>query len=102
MKHLVFAYGTLKNHDLRKKLLARNVPAEKDRLKGFSIEQIYLDGENYPVANYDPFNKNDIQGVSFYVNESELKILDYYESDAYKRIRVNLNSGRKAWLYVKP
>ncbi len=101
MDFSVFAYGTLKDGKIRKYLLSRNVPAKKDSLSGFRIDQISLDGICYPVAIRDPFNKKVIHGVFFKVNEREIKLLDEYESDAYKRIQVILNSGKEAWLYIK-
>ena len=102
MEHLVFAYGTLKEAEIRRELLNRNVPAVKDGLPGFILEKICLDGILYPIAVRDPYSKKTLHGEVFRVTLQEVRIIDDYESDAYKRIKVNLNSGRKAWLYVRP
>ena len=101
MEHFIFAYGTLKTAKIRKALLNRVVPSDKDTLSGFTLEKIYLDGIRYPIAVMDPFNKNQIHGEVFKVTLKEIQIIDDYESDAYQRIIVNLNSGRKAWIYTK-
>ena len=100
MDYFVFAYGTLKDSNLRNELLLRDVPASKAKLTGFRIDQVLLDGTYYPIAHRDPFNKKEINGVVFKVNGREIKILDEYESDAYKRILITLQSGQDTWLYV--
>lgn len=102
LEHLIFAYGTLKEAKVRRGLLRRHVAAENDTLLGFAIEWIYLDGNLYPVAVNDPLNRNMIPGKVFRVNSFEIGIIDEYESVAYKRIKAVLESGRLAWLYVKP
>ncbi len=102
MEHLVFAYGTLKEAKIRRELLNRDVAAIKDSLPGFTLENICIGGVLYPIAVRDPYDKKPIPGEVFQVTSREIRIIDEYESNAYKRIKVNLNSGRKAWLYIRP
>jgi len=35
------------------------------------------------------------------ITKSELKKIDKYETDVYKRIKVILKNGKEAWVYIK-
>jgi hypothetical protein len=36
----------------------------------------------------------------FTISKEELLLADNYETDDYKRIKVKLQSGKEAWVYV--
>ncbi|MBN2610300.1 MAG: gamma-glutamylcyclotransferase [Bacteroidales bacterium] len=99
--HRVFAYGTLKNPEKRKSIILRETNIEEDFLTGFRVEMVKLNGIFYPAAIHEPLSRDKIRGATFMVSEAELEKLDVYESDAYKRIRVKLLSGKQSWLYIK-
>jgi Gamma-glutamyl cyclotransferase, AIG2-like len=41
-----------------------------------------------------------IEGTVFEVSAEELLVADKYEPDNYQRIKVVLESGREAWIYI--
>ncbi len=102
MKHKVFAYGTLMDPEIRKSIIGKHCKSKNGSLTGYRLDEIILDGNNYPIIIKDSIVKKPLHGVTFKVNDFELKILDRYESNAYVREKVVLQSGEKAWVYVKP
>lgn len=102
MKHLVFAYGTLRDPVVRNTVIGRKVHTKTDFLQGYCMEEIFLDGKTYPIINKSVVSKNPVRGEVFEVFTNELRLIDIYESEAYKREKVILASGREAWVYVKP
>ena len=40
-------------------------------------------------------------GMGFFVSHAELLAADAYEVDDYQRVRVELKSGRQAWVYIR-
>lgn len=46
-------------------------------------------------------NSNDcVEGMVFEISGEELLQADKYEVEAYRRILVTLESGKKAWIYI--
>ena len=43
-----------------------------------------------------------IVGTVYQVTDEELLMADSYETKAYKRDYIKLQSGKSAWVYVKP
>lgn len=101
-KQLIFVYGTLMDPKIRENLLRKKVKTTPDSLKGFKLSHI-SDGEiKYKIL--EPTNDSHdsvISGEVFEVDENDLKILDEYETNIYKRIQVKLLSGKIAWVYIK-
>lgn len=58
-----------------------------------------VDGETYP--GIIPSNEGKIEGLVIEVTDEELKKIDEYETDAYKRVEVKLESGTSPWVYLK-
>lgn len=101
-KQLIFVYGTLMDPEVRENLLRKKVKTIPDSLKGFKLSYIY-DGETkYKILEptNDPYD-NIISGEVFEVDENDLKVLDEYETELYKRIQAKLLSGKIAWVYIK-
>jgi gamma-glutamylcyclotransferase (GGCT)/AIG2-like uncharacterized protein YtfP len=99
MSEIVFAYGTLRDKIILEELLGRIPERYPAMLKGFQLSSIQLDGNEYPIIIQNPQSNKTIEGDYFLVNSSELKILDDYETDAYRRIEVLLENGTMAWVY---
>ena len=95
----LFVYGTLRETSVQKEVIGRFVIGLKDRLEGYKESEIEIKGEKYPVLI--PDKTNSIEGLILSVSSGELEKIDEYETDVYKRIRVALESGRRAWVYVK-
>ena len=83
---------------------------EHDALVGFTQTMIEItdpnilasSGEKYhPIVSRSNEASERVNGKVFTLTESQLAQADSYEVSNYKRERVELASGRKAWLYVK-
>ena len=61
-------------------------------------EAIY---ERYPLVKKTDEREHEVEGVAYEVSEADLAKADIYETHAYKRIKVQLKSGKQAWVYVE-
>ena len=94
----LFVYGVLKKASSQIEVLTRRLKLEKDSLKGYSLDEITIEGEKFPIAVKNP--KGKVEGYSTPITKPELPVLDEFETDAYKRVQVELESGKTAWVYV--
>tara|TARA_R110002020_G_scaffold1019_5_gene5180 strand:- start:1763 stop:2065 length:303 start_codon:yes stop_codon:yes gene_type:complete len=95
---LMFAYGTLVDDITRQAVLMRKVSAEKDTLKNFEkAPHKYF--EIYPTIR--KAEDKTVEGVVFPVTVMDLVSLDRYETHHYKKIKVNLESGKEALAYIE-
>lgn len=97
----VFTYGTLQNPKIQLELFGRLLKGSQDKLKGFKKEQILISEQTYPILT-PVQNKIQaiVEGVCYEMTEEDLVNCDAYEGIEYKRIKVTLNSGTKAWVYI--
>jgi gamma-glutamylcyclotransferase (GGCT)/AIG2-like uncharacterized protein YtfP len=95
----VFVYGTLKKPKIQKEVFGRTTIGVRDFLRGFTRSSICLGDSKYPIII--PKNNHKVFGLIIRVTQKELKKIDRYETDAYKRKLVVLGSGVSAWVYVK-
>lgn len=98
-KENLFVYGTLKDANTQQKIFGRSVSGVSDMLLDYKKSEVMIDNEIYPtiVTSYGDF----VKGLLILVTDKELKIIDDYETSAYKRIKVILKSGIAAWVYAK-
>lgn len=99
MKEQLFVYGTLKKPDTQKEVIGRIAKGLPDTLEGYKKSKIKIDDVLYPIIV--PDLNSSIEGLVLSITEEELKTIDEYETDAYKRKKVILKSGKSAWAYVK-
>lgn len=96
----LFVYGSLLDADTRERVIGRKMPySEPDSLSGFKCEEITIDGEYYPALCREV--NSSVHGAIVIIHENELRFLDEYETDAYRREMVVLMSGKEAWTFVK-
>jgi hypothetical protein len=87
----------------------RLLGGEPDGLAGYRLEAVdigdpevvRISGKSVHTiakASNDPNDR--VPGVVFALTEAELAATDAYESNAYARLEVVLESGRSAWVYV--
>ena len=93
---LLFVYGTLHEPEVQLRLIGRTLASSVDNLSGYERNFSLL--PPYPVAM--PSENSSIQGHVLEVTPEELAQFDIYETEAYQRIRVNLQSGKNAWVYI--
>ena len=109
MKENLFSYGTLQKDKVQLELFGRHLTGTKDILKGYKLSSIEIKDESvlakseqryHLIAILSKDNTDIIEGIVFEISEEELLIADKYETDDYKRVKVVLQSGKEAWIYV--
>ena len=109
MKEFLFSYGTLQNERVQLDLFSRILTGTTDILKGYKILTIEIKEESflskssqryYSIAINSSKKEDCITGAVFEISKKELRIADKYEPDEYKRVKVKLESGKQAWVYV--
>lgn len=97
MRDYLFVYATLKSKWLREHIISEDVPMESDSLSGY--KEVFVGKEKWATLKKTlPSRK--VHGEVLEVTREELRKFDNYESSVYTRIRVTLDSGRVAWVYI--
>lgn len=108
MKENLFSYGTLQTESVQTELFGRLLDGRKDRLKGYKPAPVEIEDKTFLAGGEKiqrtliPSNDNAdlVEGNVFEVSIEELHAADKYEPANYKRIRVGLESGIEAWIYI--
>lgn len=109
MKEYIFSYGTLQEDKVQLELFGRLLNGAQDVLRAYKSTSIEIKDESflskgeqkYQLTAIPSNGKNDfIEGTVFEISEEELLLADRYEPDGYQRIEVELESGKKAWIYA--
>ena len=109
MKEYLFSYGTLQKEKVQVELFGRILQGSGDMLRGYKAAAIEIRDEsflskgeqkNQQTAIISKDKNDSIKGTVFEITEEELFAADKYEPDGYKRIKVVLESGKEAWIYV--
>jgi gamma-glutamylcyclotransferase (GGCT)/AIG2-like uncharacterized protein YtfP len=105
----LFSYGTLQDESVQLSTFGHTLPGQPDVLKGYRIGHVpirntllFASKDKYHFnAEFTGLDADFITGTVFQITTKELDHADLYEATAnYKRIRVKLESGKLAWLYV--
>jgi gamma-glutamylcyclotransferase (GGCT)/AIG2-like uncharacterized protein YtfP len=105
----LFSYGTLRQTEVQIANYGRRLDGAPDALAGYRLKPVEIADPDVvrisgtavhmiAVASSGPDNR--IPGLVFMLTKAELAATDAYESGAYARIEVTLESGRSAWVYV--
>jgi gamma-glutamylcyclotransferase (GGCT)/AIG2-like uncharacterized protein YtfP len=109
MTEYLFSYGTLQKEKVQLELFGRIFQGAPDTLRGHKTTVIEIKDETFLARGEQSNqltviisdNKTDaVQGTVLELTKEELLLVDQYEPDGYGRIRVVLESGKQAWLYV--
>jgi gamma-glutamylcyclotransferase (GGCT)/AIG2-like uncharacterized protein YtfP len=107
MKEDLFSYGTLQKTSIQQKLFGRILNGAKDILCGYRLSPVEIKDESFLEKGEDkyqmtliPSKDGSVEGTVFEISEEELLSADRYEPENYKRIKVTLQSGKEAWIYV--
>ncbi|GMW00447.1 MAG: hypothetical protein AMXMBFR84_15840 [Candidatus Hydrogenedentota bacterium] len=95
--HALFAYGTLLDPPVQRELFGRIVDGTPDTLTGFSRTTVEVQGSVYPDLRPKPGGR--VEGRVLLLTTDDLHRADAYETDAYIREQLILESGRAAWVY---
>jgi hypothetical protein len=107
----LFSYGTLQLPEVQVANYGRRLDGEEDALVGYRLVPLQIDNPDVvrisgkavhtiACASGDPDDR--VPGVTFLLTEAELEATDAYETGAYTRVDVTLESGRTALVYVGP
>ena len=105
----LFSYGTLRYEAVQLATFGRKLTGISDNLHGFHLSTVEIknsdvvttSGEaSHPILIHTGDLNDTVSGMVFEITPDELKKADEYEVEDYKRIRVKLNSGISAWVYV--
>ncbi len=99
MNHLLFIYGTLQDPEIQQSVIGRLIEGIPDKLKDYKKSVLHADDTTYPIIV--PGTGSIVEGRVIEISESELKSIDIYETEAYRRIKVKLQSGAEAWVYCE-
>lgn len=97
----LFVYGTLKKPEIQKEVIGRVADLTEDSLKGYKQSTVYVRGENFTILINSKNRFDIVFGSVMEITGEELRKIDEYETDVFKRKMVVLNSGKEAWVYVK-
>jgi gamma-glutamylcyclotransferase (GGCT)/AIG2-like uncharacterized protein YtfP len=107
MNEYLFSYGTLQKDEVQLELFGRLLTGTQDILNGYKISGIEINDESF-LSRGEQKNQltlvvssdDTIKGTVFEVTYEELLLADKYEPEEYKRVKVTLESGKQAWIYM--
>lgn len=105
----LFSYGTLQQEAVQLANFGRKLQGRPDAVTGYRLSTVKitdpevvaesgLEVHKILVPGDDPTEL--VRSVVFAITPQELRAADEYETDAYKRVSVKLQSGMDAWVYV--
>lgn len=109
-RELLFSYGTLQLERVQIESFGRLLDGEDDAMPGYRRTLVEItdpdvlrkSGERFhPIvaASGDP--ADEVTGKVFQITAPELAAADRYEVSDYKRVAVQLKSGKQAWVYIQ-
>ncbi|MEO9510883.1 MAG: gamma-glutamylcyclotransferase family protein [Flavobacteriaceae bacterium] len=97
----LFTYGTLQDLQLQQAIFGHLLLRGKtDFLAGFQRLENAVYGR-YPLVMQTNNAKHKVKGKVYEVSLLDLQKADAYETSAYQRKKMKLESGLEAWLYVE-
>ncbi|WPO78977.1 gamma-glutamylcyclotransferase family protein [Flavobacterium sp. KACC 22761] len=101
----LFSYGTLRSKEIQRQVFNRILTGIADQLLGYKLKSLKIEEEfgmaDYVVAVPSENSADIIHGVLYEVSIADLAKVDLFESNAYKRVQVKLQSGETAWIYME-
>jgi len=104
----LFSYGTLQKEKVQIELFGRILQGSGDTLIGYKVSTIEIKDESFLLKGEQKYqltaviskDNDNIKGIVFEITEEELRLADKYEPVNYKRVKVVLESGKEAWIYI--
>ena len=97
----IFCYGTLQDPQVQLDLIGRTCIGNLDSIDGFVVIRDYVDPEDgiaYPRLVEMP--NGCVYGHIYKFTDSEVLVLDNYETEIYKRTYFETNSGELVQIYL--
>jgi gamma-glutamylcyclotransferase (GGCT)/AIG2-like uncharacterized protein YtfP len=105
----LFSYGTLRQPEVQLPTFGRLLHGHADELVGYAMTHLKITDEHvvalsgsaeHPLVRFTGNVRDRVAGMAFAVDASGLAKADQYEVAAYRRVAVDLASGKSAYLYV--
>jgi gamma-glutamylcyclotransferase (GGCT)/AIG2-like uncharacterized protein YtfP len=105
----LFSYGTLRLESVQLATFGRRLEGRPDVLPGYRLSPVRITdphviavsgADTHTIARPSGDPADRIAGTVFEITPAELDAADRYEVGDYERIRVQLESGAEAFLYV--
>ena len=108
MNQYLFSYGTLQKQKVQIELFGRILQGSGDTLIGYKVSTIEIKDESFLLKGEQKYqltaviskDNDNIKGTVFEITEEELRLANKYEPVNYKRVKVVLESGKEAWIYI--
>lgn len=101
----LFSYGTLQSKEIQMQVFNKLLIGTEDQLAGYKLKALQIEEEfgmeDYFVAMPSDNPQDAVQGIAFAVSSDDLIKADQFESNAYKRVPITLQSGTTAWIYIE-
>ena len=107
----MFSYGTLQRKEIQLATFGRKLEGSPDVLTGYRLSQVAIQDEEVIATSGETHYRNlqptgvaadRVEGMLLSLTPEELQLSDAYEADAgYERIQVELQSGARAWVYLR-
>lgn len=105
----LFSYGTLRQENVQLATFGRLLEGRPDSLAGFALSPMTITdpqvistsgADVHTIARPSGNPQDRIPGVVFTLTPAEIEAADRYEAGPIERIRVRLESGGEALVYV--
>lgn len=101
----LFSYGTLRSKEIQRQIFNKVLIGTADQVSGYKLKSLKIEEEfgmaDYVVAVASESSTDIIHGVVFTISNADLAKVDLFESNAYRRVQVTLQSGETAWIYIE-
>ncbi len=105
----LFSYGTLRQANVQLATFGRRLEGRPDRLAGFALSPMTITDPHviaasgadiHTIARPSGDPEDRVEGLVFSLTPAEIDSADRYEAGPIERIRVRLESGTEAFVYV--
>lgn len=97
----LFSYGTLQLEKIQDDVFQRLLSGKTDTLRRYKTSRIAIQDRQYLIVDFTGDESDVVGGMVFEVTTDELTSADEYEGSDYRRVEVMLESGNRAWVYVR-
>lgn len=107
----LFSYGTLQQERVQLLTYGRRLEGTADALCGYRLERIpdrdpeavRISGlRSHLVVRPTGRESDRVAGIVYSLSADELEATDRYEGSDYRRVVLELESGRRAFVYIDP
>ena len=104
----LFSYGTLQQETVQIANFNRKLKGQLDSVMGWRLSTVEIKDPEVLAESGLAVHRilvpgapaDEVHGVVFEITPAELRAADSYETDDYKRVKLQLRSGSEAWVYV--